>query len=211
MRVLVLSPHPDDEAIGCGGTLRHHYRAGDAVTVIHLTSGERGGHGLSPERTGPLREAEARRAAALLGVDALHFWRQRDGALRSTAALLRALQEVLTSKPVQRLYAPHGGESHPDHRATWRLAKQLIQTLELTGMAVPELWLYEVWTPLQRIDAVVDIGTDMAMKLRAIRAHHSQVEVLDFAAASRGLARYRGELLSWPEGEYAEVFQVLKP
>ena len=41
-RVLVISPHPDDDVIGCGGTLRRHVLDGDEVRVIYLTSGERG-------------------------------------------------------------------------------------------------------------------------------------------------------------------------
>ena len=61
-RILVLSPHPDDEAIGCGGTLRKHVVEGDAVRVIFLTSGEGGGHGRTAEETRRLREREARRA-----------------------------------------------------------------------------------------------------------------------------------------------------
>ena len=43
--ILVIRPHPDDETIGCGGALCWHLTEGDAVRVVFLTSGEKGGHG----------------------------------------------------------------------------------------------------------------------------------------------------------------------
>ena len=58
-RVLVVSPHPDDEAIGCGGTLCKHVLAGDSTRIVFLTSGEQGGHGRPVEETIRLREHEA--------------------------------------------------------------------------------------------------------------------------------------------------------
>jgi len=50
-RVLVLSPHPDDESIGCGGTLNKHVESGDDIFVLFLTSGEKGGHCVSEVET----------------------------------------------------------------------------------------------------------------------------------------------------------------
>ena len=77
--VLVLSPHPDDDAIGCGGAILHHTTQGDQVSVIYLTSGEGGGHGRPPTETARLRENEARTAAEIMGVISVEFWRLPDG------------------------------------------------------------------------------------------------------------------------------------
>src|SRR5947207_9627276 len=96
-RVLVISPHPDDESIGCGGTLRQHVVDGDAVHVVFLTSGERGGHGRAPRETAQLREQEARDAAKVLGVGAIEFWRAPDGGVSETPFLVRRLAEQSAS------------------------------------------------------------------------------------------------------------------
>ena len=91
-RVLVISPHPDDESIGCGGTLRKHALDGDSVHVIFLTSGERGGHGRSLEETARIREQEAKTAASVLGVKHFEFWREPDSGLQATQRVVGRLR-----------------------------------------------------------------------------------------------------------------------
>ena len=65
-------------------------------------------------------------------------------------------------------------------------------------------WLPARWR--ERTDRIVDITPWMDTKLRAVRAYKSQCAVLRFDQAVAGLNRYRGEMHSWPGGDYAEVF-----
>ncbi len=211
--ILVISPHPDDEAIGCGGTLRKHVLAGDAVQVIFLTSGEKGGHGRPEAETIRTREKESRRAAKILGLQEIEFWHLPDGAVKPTRAAVNQLRAKLKKFKPDTIYVPHDGEQHPDHLAAVRLLESSLQAARHAKHAkawTPTVLMFEVWTPLQRMDHIEDISEHIETKLAAIRAYQSQCAVVDFAGAFRGLARYRGEMHCWPEGEYAEVFAELR-
>lgn len=208
-RILVISPHPDDESVGCGGTLRRHVLQNDDVHVVFLTSGEKGGHGLAPEEAGRVREQEARAAAEILGISHIEFWRQRDGALRANSYLLKQLREKIVGWKPGLLYVPHSGEMHPDHRASARLVRRTLS--DLPRESRPVVRMYEVWTPMQRMDHVIDISPYMDAKIAAIRAHQSQCRVMRFDEAAPALNRYRGEMHSgWPAAQYAEIFAEMR-
>jgi LmbE family N-acetylglucosaminyl deacetylase len=210
-RVLVLSPHPDDESLGCGGTLSSHVADGDSVHVIFLTSGEQGGHGRPPEETACVRELEARAAAAILGLASIEFWREPDGALRATPQLVERVRSKVHDWQPELIYVTYTHDLHADHRAATRAVQRALAG-PISSRKKPTVLMFEVWTPLQRIDRVVDISLHMETKLAAIRAHASQCAVMRFDEAFEALARYRGEMHSWPGGDYAEIFtQVCGP
>jgi LmbE family N-acetylglucosaminyl deacetylase len=206
-RILVLSPHPDDESIGCGGTLLRHVERGDEVQIVFLTSGEKGGHGLSEEKTIRVREREARAAARILRIRHLEFWRERDGALCANRKVVARLRRKLRQFKPEIIYLPHDREMHPDHRGAVHL---LSKVLGRAREKCPDVLMYEVWTPIQQLDEIVDVSPYMEKKLRAVRAYRSQCRVIGFVEAVRGLNRYRGEMHSWPGGNYAEVFTRLR-
>ncbi|HTM55769.1 MAG TPA: PIG-L deacetylase family protein [Pirellulales bacterium] len=205
-RVLVVSPHPDDESLGCGGTLRGHVVAGDTVRVLFLTSGENGGHGVPPELVADVREKEAQEAASILGIADITFCREKDGALTTTPSLLEHVRRAIEDFQPDVIYLPHDHEMHPDHRAAVDIVRHVLER----SARDPDVWMFEVWTPTQRIDQVVDISAFAEVKRQAIRAYRSQCAVIDFEQAVMGLNRYRGEMHSWPEGEFAEVFTRLE-
>jgi N-acetylglucosamine malate deacetylase 1 len=205
MKVLVIAPHPDDEALGCGGAICLHRKRGDRVAAIFLTSGELGLKELPAPRARRLRENEARRAAKILNLDRLYFLRFSDWALSEqlkTAA--RRLREVFLRERPELIYLPHPGEWHPDHPAALPI---LQAALRRTTGPKPILYGYEIWTPLADYDQVEDVSGFMARKLRALRAHRSQVKGWDYVRAITGLNQYRGVMAG--RCRFAEVFQTL--
>jgi LmbE family N-acetylglucosaminyl deacetylase len=209
MNVLVIAPHPDDETIGCGGALYLHAQRGDRVQVVYLTSGELGLKHLTRERAWRVREREAKTAAKILGIQGCHFLRLADwqvgDAVRAGA---RALSPVLRTVAPQMIYVPHRGDWHPDHQAAQDVLCSAVKRVRASvRMAVLEIRAYEVWTPLAVYDHVEDISRVMATKVKALRAHRSQLEEFKYERAMRGLNAFRGELTA--KCRYAEVFQTL--
>ena len=94
--MIVIAPHPDDEVIGCGGTIRRHVRGGDPVSVIYLTRGEnsRGYPWLSPAEKQAKRVVEARASCAVLGVSDSVFLDGADGKLSDAVVLAELAKKV---------------------------------------------------------------------------------------------------------------------
>jgi LmbE family N-acetylglucosaminyl deacetylase len=205
MNVLVLAPHPDDEAIGCGGAVCLHAARGDCVTAVFLTSGELALQHLAREAAWRVREEEARDAGKILGLSHLHFLRCPDWGLEENAAeTARLLQPVLHEEEPQLIYFPHPQDAHPDHHAAARILGTILKNgptrrVQLRG--------YEVWTPLTAHDHTEDISAVMARKLRAVRCYRSQLPVFHYDRAVKGLNQYRGCLTA--RCRFAEVFRSL--
>jgi N-acetylglucosamine malate deacetylase 1 len=202
MNILVVAPHPDDEAIGCGGAICLHAARGDRVTALFMTSGELGLKQLPCAEAWRVRETEAQEAAKVLGLAGVTFLRCPDWLLgehvEETAV---RLQKVLCDEKPHLLYLPHPGDAHPDHQA----ALPIVQAALRGHACPPALLAYEVWTPLSEYDEVKDVSAEMDRKLAAIRCYRSQLGPFQYERAARGLNEYRGAMAG--RCHYAEVFR----
>jgi LmbE family N-acetylglucosaminyl deacetylase len=204
-RILVIAPHPDDEAIGCGGSIAMHIAEGDRVDVITLTSGEKGLSGMSEEDVIRIREAEGHDAAAILGLNSLEYWHEPDGGFQASPFNVARLLSNLEHIPTDIIYVPHEKDAHHDHQqAAWMVIKA-VEQLKDPAMK-PVINMYEVWTPLNTIDIIHDISPYIEVKRSAILAHRCQCEVMKLHEATIALNRYRGEMHNTTGGIYAEVF-----
>jgi LmbE family N-acetylglucosaminyl deacetylase len=204
--VLVVAPHPDDEAIGPGATLAAHARAGDPVHALFVTSGVHGDpdRGEDPQAYVAERRHEAEASAAVLGISSTEFWGYPDSMVvteADLAAVTKRLSALLDERAPDVIYAPHAGEQHSDHHFVSLAMQRAWRARGCRG----RLYGYEVWSPLDA-DIAVDVADTYALKLDAIRCYATQLEQNDIPRAVDGLNRFRAVLLP-PGGQWAEVFE----
>jgi len=143
---LVLAPHPDDETLGCGGTILLKRSVDTAVTVCIATDGRGSGRpgDESPDAIVVRRASETREACRRLGVDDDHvrFLGYRDGELRrdheELVDVLRGLVDELAPDDV---FVPIAIDWHDDHKVLSAAARAAVHDLD-DG---PRVLAYPVW------------------------------------------------------------------
>jgi LmbE family N-acetylglucosaminyl deacetylase len=233
-RAVVFAPHPDDEVLGCGGTVLRMRQLGTTVDVVFLTDGRHSHRGeLDREALARLRAAESHAAAARLRLEPsrLHFLAFEDLHLESAADARSRIGDWLATRTPEQVFLPFAHDGHPDHRAANRIVRdalrQLGQSPALLEYSV-HLWWRWPWCGRAPEGAPYTIGAalrgllaslraarvlarfvriDSAAKRAALAAHASQVS--DLLPGGPNLHRWSdGEFLAWACGDY-ELFRPL--
>ena len=209
-RVLVLSPHFDDEVIGCGGAIIRHVRKGAEVRVVFFTDGRFGSNALAhlegeerrrhEEALMLTRKREAASSLRTLGVVEGIYLDSVETMLGSDPALQSRLREILDEVRPEVVYLPFFLEEHPDHRAAGRalLDSTLGRGYRFDCMG------YEVWTPLFP-NCLVEISDVVEVKKQALLHYASQLADKDYVHSALGLNAYRSSHLQ-RQGGYVEAF-----
>ncbi len=204
--VLYFAPHPDDDLIGGGGTLALHREQGDAVFVVIAYDGAKGQMGearLPDERYVELREAEARRGGAHLGLTDYRFLRYPEGHEPDPATLgaaVSSLAGLIRELAPRTIYAPWTGEHQIDHHV---LGKAVLAACSEAGFA-GAAWGFDVWTPLVPT-RVVDVSRTWDRVLAGLAEHGTQTEFTSLAHHASGLAAHRALYLE-KGARYGEGF-----
>jgi len=182
---VVLAAHPDDESMGCAGTIALLRGAGARVTVVFITDGElTRGADLPVAEVARRRRTEAQTACRSLGVEDVRFWGLPDGSLTERVDEVAAHAERLLAEIApDGVLLPWFLDDHPDHAA---VAAALDRRPPPPAV---ELWGYEVWTPLAA-NRIVDISAVVALKEGALATHRTARQAFDITAAL-GLNRWR--------------------
>lgn len=216
MRILSFGAHPDDIEFGCGATERKYIEEGHEAFHAVLTSGEAGSRIIASSELAQIREEEARKSAAVLGAQGIHFFRFADGFTEITSAMkIEVINHLRRVRP-DMVFVHSSTDGFPDHQRVHRLVMESIagaagpwfQSSEGEPHRVAHILGYEVWEPMNRFQIAVDVTAQMPFKMEALGCHRSQTETVDYRSAVQGLARYRG-VMSF-RGTYGEVFEVLR-
>lgn len=147
---LVFAPHPDDEVLGCGGTIALKAAAGAKVTVVVMTDGRTSHSGLvEPAALIQMRRSEAQQAAIKLGVrpDDYLFLNFEDQRLEefSPAALQQVLALLERLRP-QQVFVPHRRDRLSDHVATFKIVARALRSFaQPVALFEYPVWLWNTW------------------------------------------------------------------
>ncbi|MEX2476015.1 PIG-L deacetylase family protein [Marinobacter sp.] len=193
--MLIASPHPDDETLGCGGLIARCAALGCAVAVLAMTRGEASHPGDTDwqARLGGIREREQRNALKVLGLTDPDIIRLAlpDGGLEhlepeQSSQLRDCILRVMQSRSIRTVFVPAIDDCHADHRMTARLLANVV-----VDHPVGHFFSYQIWPPEERPPRVSaneckythDISDLVALKREAIYQHRSQLGVIDPAHA----------------------------
>ncbi len=195
-RLLIVSPHPDDESIGCGGLLLLY---GAQADVLLITDGATAhGADTTDEECAARRRAEFEAALSLAGVGRRFALEIPDGRAYRCGAALRGFD----FSPYSKIFLPNRAEEHADHRAVNECLRRALRRRR-SKAAVYE---YEVWSPLSYPTHYLDISPVLQGKDELISAYASQLAIRDYHAMVRGLAAYRGVVC---HTQYAETYELI--
>jgi len=201
--VLVVAAHPDDEVLGCGGTIARHVAQGDRVHVVIAGEGAMARSAATPGSLEELKKA-ARRANEILGVETLTLHDYPDNRLDSIALLdvTRFVEEHVRKNAPAIVYTHHWGDMNGDHV---RLSECVLTACRPTpGQTVRKILCFEVpsstgWRG-PRPDAFepnwfVDISSTLEIKLAALKAYAHEMRDFPHARSLEAvahLAHWRG-------------------
>ncbi|GAK08670.1 bacillithiol biosynthesis deacetylase BshB2 [Geomicrobium sp. JCM 19038] len=176
--VLVIFPHPDDEAYGVSGTISGQIAKGTPVTYACLTLGEMGRNVGNPpiatrESLRDIRKRELFEAAESMGLDDLRMLGYRDKTLEFLddgvlKQVVLNLIDELNPSVVISFYPEHG--VHPDHDATSAAVRDALA--EIKSDKRPRFWGIAITKDDPEIE--YSVKPFINQKISTIKAHDSQ-------------------------------------
>lgn len=220
MKILIIAPHPDDEILGCGGTMLKRAKAGDDVYVCIVT---KGCLPLFPEEYVERGRSEAVQADKVAGAKETIF-------LDFPAVMLETvpryelngkLTDLIQEIQPDEVYIPHRGDMQMDHQMVVDAA--MVAVRPKYSHKVKRVYAYETlsetgWNiPNQQNDFIPTVYEDITEtiddKMKAMETFKSQIGIFPEArsiGALEALAKYRGATIGVKAAEAFSLIREIK-
>ncbi|MFA6568256.1 MAG: PIG-L family deacetylase [Victivallales bacterium] len=222
-RILVIASHPDDEVLGCGGTVRRLANEGHNVRIAIL------GEGITSRCTqreqadqAELRQLQLRsqNACKLLGAENISFHSLPDNRFDTVPLLevAKIIEGLIEDFHPSIVYTQHGGDLNIDHVITFRATLTAARPTE--NCPVKELYAYEVassseWSFSQFSPAFipnffVDINQTLDIKIKAMNIYEGEVRAFPHPRSAEALHATAQRWGSVIGVKAAEAFQLVR-
>ena len=223
MRVLVVAAHPDDEVLGCGGTMARLAQEGHAVHIAIMAEGITSRHA---ERSAADAEQllrlhqQARSAAAMIGAKDVVLFKLPDNRLDTVPLLevVKLVEELIQKLQPEVIYTHHPGDLNIDHAVVHRAV--LTATRPQPGHGVREVYAFEVlssteWAfqqlaPLFRANVFVDVSKTLDAKIAGLACYDSETRKFPHPRSPEALRAAAARWGSVVGCEAAEAFELVR-
>jgi len=221
-KILVVAAHPDDEVLGCGGTIAKNAESSDIFIAIL-------GEGISSryQNRGEAEKSElqelqrqGQRACKILGAKEVLFFGLPDNRFDSIPFLeiVKKVEEVIKKFEPNTIYTHHSGDLNIDHRLTFQAV--LTASRPVKENPVKEIYSFEIlssteWSQ-QKIEkpfipnVYENISSTLEKKIQALQAYKSEIKEFPHPRSLRGI-----EVLAEKRGmeagiRLAEAFELIR-
>lgn len=225
-KILVAAAHPDDEVLGCAGTIARLAREGHEVHILILGEGITSRYekrSQAEEKLIRQLHGHARAVGKMLGARSVNFERFPDNRFDGLPLLdvVKKVERQIDQVRPEVILTHHPGDLNVDHRATFRAV--LTASRPVNGCPVKELYTFEVassteWAfqqlqPAFRPNVFVDISSTVEKKVKAMRLYKGEVRAFPHPRspqAIRAVTRRWGTVVGLPDVEAFELARSIR-
>lgn len=215
--ILFVAAHPDDEVLGCGGTIARHVSEGDTVVVVFMTNGV----SARDTKKETLAELERKQSSQLalkkLGVDIVYYESFPDNKMDAIPLIdiVKVIEHYIFDSKPRVVYTHFSHDLNIDHRITHQAVMTACRPQR--GVTVQEIYCFEVlssteWNSINvakfNPNKFVDITEYYDQKVNALLEYKQEMREFPHSRSFEcvdALTTYRGSIVGLKR---AEAFQV---
>ncbi len=223
MTTLVIAAHPDDEVLGCGGTIKRLTSEGEDVYIAILGEGITSRYNdreIADQSLIDALNANSKAVAEYLGAKDLFMYGLPDNRFDMVPLLdiVKIVETLVEKLQPTTVFTQHGGDLNIDHVQTYRSV--LTATRPMKGSSIKNVYSYQVasstewafqqFAPKFEPNLFVDISNTIEDKIHGIQMYESEVRAFPHPRspeALRSQARYFGSMTGL---DFAEAFCIIR-
>ena len=220
-KILVVASHPDDEVLGCGGTIVKEVQKGNEVKVVFISDGVTSRDEFNESQL-KQRIRASKEAQSILGIQSLEYLNFQDNKLDSYNLLdiVKKIEEIIKAYEPTTVYTHHFGDLNIDHRLTHEAVMTACRPIPNT--TVNEIFGFEVlssteWTTPQKSifnpTLFINISEFFDIKMQAFSAYSDEIRKAPHSRSIKHieiLAQHRGYCVGIDFAEAFEVYRIIE-
>ncbi len=223
MNVLVVAAHPDDEVLGCGGTIARHAADGDQVHIAILGEGITSRHNDRSDADACVLDSlhsHAKRAGQILGATSVEVFDLPDNRFDTVSQLdiSKRIEQLVGKHQPDEIYTHHPGDLNLDHVITHRavltatrpMSKSAVKTICTFEVASSSEWAFDSTGPTFAPSVFIDIERFLDAKCEAMSAYETEARDFPHPRSTQAL---RAQAKRWGAAcgrAAAEAFQLVR-